>query len=272
MFRTACTIAREFTRPLFLCRQTVSGQCSNSIGSFVVVNDAGWIVTAKHMTDHLQKLISEEANTKALQTAGTKVDDDATLHAGARLGEFPSNLVDVAIHPTVDLAIGRLDPFDPTWVTSYPVFKDPTKDFAPGASLCKYGYPFATATAIWDQVSGRFQVQAHPLPIFPIEGIFTRSVEVRNPNVTKPYPAMYVETSSPGLRGQSGGPTFDVHGAVWAIQSQTHHFALGFNPAVPNATNGETEHQFLNVGWGVHSVTVIGMLNELNIAHSVSPF
>lgn len=39
---------------------------------------------------------------------------------------------------------------------------------------------------------------------------------------------MFIETSTPRLRGQSGGPIFDVNGAIWAIQSQTHHLKLGF--------------------------------------------
>jgi hypothetical protein len=44
--------------------------------------------------------------------------------------------------------------------------------------------------------------------------------------------AKFVEMSSPGLRGQSGGPRFDVNGMVWGLQSRTQHLALGFSPQV----------------------------------------
>ena len=293
MFRTACTTARAFTRPVILCRQTVSGACSSSIGSFIVINDDGWIVTAGHMVDQIKALLDEEATTKnhpaalaAIQAntslsgkqkydqikALGKVGPDSTNRAGVKWGGTDANLIDVKRHPDIDIAVGRLDTFDPASITSYPVFKDPSKDCDPGASLCKYGYPFHSVTPTWDDTAGKFDVGANPIPMFPIEGIFTRLVNIIPSSGTSPYPLQYVETSSPGLRGQSGGPTFDVHGAVWGIQSQTHHFPLGFNPPVPGAKNGETEHQFLNVGWGVHSATVIGVLQELGVNHAVSAF
>lgn len=291
MFRNACTIARAFTRPVFLCKQAISGDCSSGIGSFVVVNDEGWIVTAGHIIDGLQKLIFEEAHNARypsedaieadasldpkqkyeLKRALKKRPADTTQKAGVDWSFPGSQLMDVSRHPEVDLAIGRLEPFDPTWITTYPVFKDPAKEFQSGASLCKYGFPFNAVTPQWDAATNTFQIPGDPLPLFPIEGIFTREIDIEPINATA-YPLRYVETSSPGLMGQSGGPTFDVHGAIWAIQSQTHHLALGFNPPVPGAKNGETEHQFLNVGWGVHAVTVIGALQELNVRHAVSAF
>lgn len=292
MFRNACAIARQFTRPVILCRQSVAGVCSSSIGSFVVLNDEGWILTAAHIIDQLQQLISQEQATTAAVGARAAIESDATLKAAARhaaLKKLPkvipdstqrgsahwhwpgSVLVDVKRHPDVDLAVGRLDPFDPSWIAAYPVIKDPNKDFDPGASLCKEGYPFHSVTPTWDNVANKFQVGANPLPFFPIEGIFTREIEIVTGHPS-PYPLKYIETSSPGLRGQSGGPTFDVHGAIWGIQSQTRHYALGFNPPIPGAKNGETEHQFLNVGWGVHAATVVGALKELGIKHTVSSF
>ena len=42
----------------------------------------------------------------------------------------------------------------------------------------------------------------------------------------------YLETSSAGLLGQSGGPIFDIDGTVWAMQSRTTHLPLGFAPKV----------------------------------------
>ena len=35
---------------------------------------------------------------------------------------------------------------------------------------------------------------------------------------------------------------------------------------------GKREHQFLNVGWGVHPETILGLFNEKGIAHSVSKY
>jgi hypothetical protein len=83
-----------------------------------------------------------------------------------------------------------------------------------------------------------------------------------------PYPLRLFETSSPGLRGQSGGPIFDTKGVVWGIQSLTRHFPLGFEPTVPG--KGVKEHQFLNVGIGVHAVTIVGLLKKQGIECQLS--
>jgi hypothetical protein len=36
----------------------------------------------------------------------------------------------------------------------------------------------------------------------------------------------FIETSTPGLRGQSGGPLFDAKGEIWGIQSRTNFLEL----------------------------------------------
>ena len=86
------------------------------------------------------------------------------------------------------------------------------------------------------------------------------------------YTIGFLETSSPGLMGQSGGPIFDVRGTVWSIQSRTMHLPLGFNPPVPNATRGEVEHQFLNVGWGTHPQTLVGALRGRGVTFALSDY
>ena len=78
-----------------------------------------------------------------------------------------------------------------------------------------------------------------------------------------------IETSGPGLRGQSGGPIFDVHGNLWGIQSVTNHLRLGFEPVVKLANGKEVvEHQFINVGIGSHSETLRDMLSSFKIAYT----
>lgn len=97
-----------------------------------------------------------------------------------------------------------------------------------GTSLCKLGFPFHSNEPTFDEQKGFvLPPGSFPIPIFPIDGIYTRTVNIES-NGAKPYPLMFIETSTPGLRGQSGGPIFDVNGAIWAIQSQTHHLKLGF--------------------------------------------
>jgi len=110
-----------------------------------------------------------------------------------------------------------------------------------------------------------------PIPRFPINGIFTRT---RSFGKTRNglYGIKYIETSSPGLRGQSGGPIFDVHGTVWSIQSRTEHLPLGFSPTIEKGGKTVVEHQFLNVGLGVHPSTIYDFLKHSGIEFSVSDY
>jgi hypothetical protein len=103
------------------------------------------------------------------------------------------------------------------------------------------------------------------LPVFPIEGILTRVMNfVDVGGSVPPYPMQKIETSSPGLLGQSGGPMFDQEGTVWAIQSETAHLPLGFDAVVTP--------QFLNVGRGAHVSTVLGLFDEHGIAYKKSDY
>ena len=294
MFRVACEIARGFTFPVVLFRKQIGGTCSASIGSMIVVNDEGWIVTAGHIVTMMSELAEGEKQalqhdaavgaikadaslnakdrSKKLASLG-RMAKDATHRAASFLGFPGCQLLDAVVLNHIDLGVGRLHPFDKSAVRGYPEFKDPTKDFETGSSLCKYGYPFSEVRPTWDDVDSKFVSPAATLPLFPIEGIYTREVDVELPaGITSPFPLKYVETSSPGLKGQSGGPTFDIRGAIWAVQSQTQHFPLGFQPTVKDGNRVHTEHQFFNVGWGVHAATVIGFLNERGIKHRLSAF
>jgi len=297
MFKDAYKIACHFTHPVILSRKTIGGQCSSSIGAFVVINDGGWIVTAGHMLESLSKLKQETDEARSLETQRAAIRADPSLtekekrKAIGKLRKLPkewtdrwsvwwagwsgTNLVQATGLTVADVAVARLAPFDPTWIKTYPVFKDPSKDFGPGTSLCKIGFPFHSITPRWDDSTGNFELPAGalPIPFFPIEGIFTRTAEalVHGGNPV-PFPIRWVETSTPGLRGQSGGPTIDRQGTIWAIQCKTAHLPLGFNPPVPGGRPGETEHQFLSVGLGVHPDTLFGLFGKVGIKFAVSSY
>lgn len=293
MFRKAFSIARKFTLPVILSRRTVEGKCEASMSSCVVINDEGWIVTAGHVLAQLHALIGDKKNTEAMmaQLDGAKnapnrnerrrlektlprPRKDATTNWSMFFANLP---IGVAIDEgavafqSADLGIARLKNFDPTWVKQYPVFKK-AEDLEPGVSLCKLGFPFHEIQPTWDDANNVFRLDNLVLTYFPIDGIFTRHLLVEQPPDVEPlpFPVKFIETSTPGLRGQSGGPTFDTDGTVWAIQAQTSHLPLGFSPRVPGGKDDEKEHQFLNVGLGVHPETLLGAFNHLQIKHQVS--
>src|SRR5690606_28155165 len=127
-----------------------------------------------------------------------------------------------------------------------------------GTSLCKLGYPFYDVMAQYEEGKNMFQFDPSifPIPRFPIEGIYTRNILLEKGKEINIQPK-FIETSTPGLRGQSGGPTFDTDGRIWAIQSQTRHLPLGFTPKVKKDNKEVEENQFLNVGWGAHVESIL---------------
>src|SRR5882762_8474933 len=163
MFATACKIASEFTRPVSVSSLMVSGTCGNALGAFVVINPEGWIVTAHHIIQLIDDLNDSVLKHQAWDAEYARIQNDAQMErkALAKLGTPRQDsvkrfamgwgagtirLVASAKVPEVDLAIGRLEPFEPSWIKQYPVFKDPDKGFHQGTSLCCLGFPFHSVT------------------------------------------------------------------------------------------------------------------------------
>ena len=281
MFRKACALAMNFTAPVVVSLRTDTGLCRSTIGTFIVVNEEGWCITAHHIIEG----ISEVSRAHLLaQQAGAPVQNRQQRRAARKAPAAPKivnwsawwgfpgrnleldgNIFSV---PMVDLAVFKLKNFDGKLVSHYPEFKDPTKDFHPGASLCRMGFPFYDVGTEWDQAAQGFNLKNVPLPIFPNEGILSRSHErvpvdpaTGQPHPPPPFPTMMIETSHAGIKGQSGGPIFDEHCAIWGLQSATASYPMDF---------GMKEQQYYHVGVGVSSATIIGVFKHRGIAFKMS--
>ena len=287
MFQKAIKISQEYTLPVVISFRREKGETDSVIGSFILLNDEGWILTAQHIVEKIQELINEFNLYKSYKKESSAINSDISLSKAQRKKKMRSinkpsrnpitnfspwwgvdgwRINQFKIDKLADLAIGKIDRFDKSLVKDYPTFKDPAKNFDVGENLCKLGFPFHNIEPTFDEANNAFRLpsDAFPIPLFPIEGIFTRTINFEDGLLS----ALYVETSSPGLRGQSGGPIFDSEGRIWAMQSRTLHHPLGFSPEVPNLKN--KEHQFLNVGIGTHSKTIIDFLNNHNVQFNLS--
>jgi len=170
------------------------------------------------------------------------------------------------VEPIIDLGFGKLKNFDPKTVSKYPVFKDPTKNFETGVSLCRLGFPFYKITPTFDAKKCAFKLPpgSIPIPRFLNDGILCRIAEIQIQGASPPpFPMHWIETTSPGLKGQSGGPIFDKKGSIWGIQCNTQPLPLDLNTNPP---------QFLNVGRGVSVETITGLLNSQKINFSLSNY
>ena len=290
MFSKAVPIAAGFTRPVVISSRTTQGACAGTIGAYVVVNPEGWILTAGHLLDivreqqdsarrhagyrgnvvefHRDIAADKRYRKKGVRTFHQPADSSVRNHS-VWWGVDGVRLVEARIVPAADLALGRLEPFDPKSVAHYPAWKDPSRDVAPGRSLCKLGFPLHRIVPVYDEKANTFTLPegSVPLPLFPLEGMFTRVVNTRAPGSGDGEPSAFIETSTPSLLGQMGGPVFDAQAVVWGIQSHTMHHALGFHPPVPGGAAGQVEHQFLNTGLAVHAAVIRRLLDAEGIEY-----
>lgn len=292
MFAAAYEIASSFTRPVIISRRHADGSCDSGVGTFVIVNNDGWILTAAHILQEGQKLRVSKGQFDQHQQAKAAIENDTSLMHSQKKKKLRSlghvdpkwivnysfwwaadnvNVVDwhTLLGFAGDIAVGRLETFDAAKVTCYPQFKDPNKPIPPGTSLCRLGFPFHQIQPTYDGAKFQLPAGTFPMVFFPNEGILSRVlVTDQDPNNF----AAFIETSSPGLPGQSGGPLFDKHGTVWGIQSHTSSLPLGFSPSPPGAKAGEVEHQFLNVGRATHPMTISLLLNQAGAKHAVASY
>ena len=221
MFSTALQSAQNYTVPVILAQRLANGQVKPSLGSAIVVNRDGWILTAGHIFESWQRFEEHRAEMEQFKLQRVAVDDDPSLTlkqkrkkisrlhknpqwitdlavmcvAGPKAGDV--QLRDIRIDKSADIAIARLDPFDPSIIQTYPIFKDPDKPMPTGTSLCRLGFPFHQIQASFNETTSAFSLAPNvfPIPFFPNDGIHTRVVQ----KLFADRKVRFIETSSPGL-------------------------------------------------------------------------
>lgn len=287
MFAKACERVYKFTRPLIISTRTVDGTVSSSCGTFIIINPEGWILTAGHLFDSFVKYQQDMKKIKEVEEinarkASIAVPGAMTLPDTIQLdpkwitnhsfwwGGDGLRITSVYVNREIDIALAKLDGFRPDMVQEYPIFRDPDT-MRPGTSICRTGFPFANIATDFDEGSKSFRIRngVLPLPFFPNDGIHTRNVLKQNKSKEGNYDMLYVETSTPGLKGQSGGPIFDTNGHIYAMQVQTNHIPLGFHPISEYDGKSIVENQFLNVGIGVHGKLLQQIMRDHHISFKV---
>ena len=270
MFTRAVRTASEFTFPYVGLRRRRCGQVHTSIGAFVILDAEGWAITSAHVVEEI--MAAERECTGGVADGATlpagSCCDHAEIWALPNFTETPPRLAEAIVRPLADLALVRFEPFDGAPIAGFPVLRDPAKHpIEQGMSVCRLGYPFHDISAEWSDSGHEFKLppQAFPVPSFALDGMVARFHRVSAPDGSAD--ATFIETSTPGLRGQSGGPLFDLQGRVCGIQSHTTHLDLGFDARYGLGDQTVTERQFLNVGAATHIADVLALLDEAKVKH-----
>jgi hypothetical protein len=283
MFSKAYQVAKNFTRPVTLAWRTTNGTVQAGLATFIVVNKDGWIITAAHILEIGNMRAKHQAEIQDYNAKREAIANDQSLSPGQRKKQNSrlvwnpewitdnslwwcqdgARLAELYVDIAADMAIARLTGFDVNSIPVFPKFNDPTKDPAPACSLCRLGFPFVEVKATFDPATG-FTLQNFVLPpMFPNDGIHTRMMH----DNSNGRDVKFIETSTPGLRGQSGGPLFDVDGNIWGVQSRTNFLELGFAPKKKDGNREIIEHQFMNVGFAGHVQHAVELFNQHGISY-----
>ena len=280
MFINAIKTNKEYTRPLYGGIKLLgSDNIISSISTYIVVNDEGWILTCKHVaeqiinSENLKDLFTEYKtiqNEKELQRFKQKygiTNDDIISQINIFVNTFEGGHISkIILSKDLDIALIKWEDFENISVTEYPKFSNITPEI--GQSVCKLGFAFIEDDYFYyDSTSKEIKkYKGKDVPFFPLDGIVTRHV-----NVSDKENAMF-ETSTPGIRGQSGGPIFDESGTILGMQSATRHLDLMFdiNGTCKRGLNIEEVHekQFINLGIAISSKELTAFMDANNVKYN----
>ncbi len=292
MFQSAIEKISQFTRPLHTISRTYNGLVFPGTSTFFFVNNKGIAVTCKHVASLIPS--AEELNPAYIKFKGErerlakdgkynrnlqglelkyKYSKDSTVQLKHNFINCFDKLTQIVchVHPTLDLAIMEFKGFDKILYTSHAVFMKDSSKIKQGKYLCRLGFPFpefnnfrhnAAADDIEWTTAGN-----QNSPTFPIDGIVTRFVGDATNGITG------IEMSTPGLKGQSGGPLFDAEAKIYGMQFATNHLHLGFDlkdkEIIQSGKKTKvSNYPFLHVGICVHVDKIKEFLREHKIEFS----
>lgn len=293
MFVKAIEKTTKFTRPFkSITRCYGSTVVEAGCATFIIVNDEGWILTCKHVAEQIQisnHVYNQYSRFKSELNSLSKSDknyDKQVMVLEKKYGynkkknvliQQRNNFTDVVdqlsgfqwhYHPKYDVALIHFDGYGKILCDQYPVFAKDSSSLKQGMSLCRLGYPYpefndfkyneACDDIEWTNVGKSMS------PLFPIDGILTRHCVDNNGKIVE------VELSTPGLKGQSGGPLFDANGIIYGMQSATISLPLGFDQEnreiyVKGIKKKVNDYSFIHLGRCVH----VDVIKEFMDIHGV---
>lgn len=249
MFVEAIEKAASFTRPIHsISRNYGSKVVHPGAATLFFVNCDGWALTCRHVARLLPMADQIAENYKKFQdefaSGQGKVKEkklrkelerkyqytkQSTIQLRNRFINCVQGKLDVEVrfHNKLDVALIKFNAFGLLLCKNFPVFVKDSSGLKQGKFLCRLGFPFPEFTNFtYNESKDTIEWTATgkaDTPRFPIEGMVTRHL-LGESNETLGF-----EMSTPGLRGQSGGPTFDSDGKIWGMQAATMHLDLNFD-------------------------------------------
>jgi len=289
MFVEAIDKVANFTRPVHTLVRTYTGKkIIPGAATLFFVNELGYAVTCKHVVDliiaseEMKKTYGDFRTERSKLAADNqlrnhlkglelkyKINADTNIQMQIRFLECVDSFSGITFqtHPKYDLAIVKFNDFKSLRYAKYAVFKKNTEEIRQGEYLCRLGFPFPEFTNFTfnertDEIEWTNTGVVYS-PRFPFEGMITRFLADEQ-NIHG------IEMSTPGLRGQSGGPLFNKDGIVYGMQSSTKHLHLGFDivdleMVINNKIKTISDHPFIHLGQCIHANVIKAFLREQKV-------
>lgn len=289
MFSDAIDSTSRFTRPVHTILRTYQGKSViPGAATLFFVNEDGYAVTCKHVIESLAPADQLNQAYARFRTERNAIGQDGKAKARLKGLELkynynPESVIQVKntfvdcvdsvsgftwyLHPRYDLAILKFNDYKNIRYAGYARFLKDSSAIRQGMYLCRLGFPFPEFTNFrYNETTDDIEwtttgVQASPR--FPIEGMVTRFLGDENR-------IFGIELSTPGLRGQSGGPLFDDKGVVYGMQFSTKHLHLGFDIVdkeilTNNRVKKVSDYSFLHLGQCIHVDIIKEFLRENSV-------
>ena len=293
MFVSAIESVAQFTRPLhIISRNFESHAVLPGAATLFFVNPDAWALTCGHVADQivamdtlndryreyrreLQEMRSPNRDVRRKLEKKYGYSPKMTVQIRARFigcgtGDFN---IEVRRHASHDIALLHFSfsgENSAKAISLFPKFAANGDDLKQGKYLCRLGFPFPEFTNFAyslaaDDIDWTTEGKEQT-PRFPIDGMMTRHV------VDTSGAVVGFEMSTPGLRGQSGGPCFDTDGKIWGMQSMTRHLDLDFDVDQMVLRQGVKERRrdsaFLHVGNCVHVNVLKAFMRDHHVKFS----
>ena len=280
MFADACQKVMRFTRPIATSVRHYNGSMSTEVSSMMIVNSDGWIITAAHVFDSFMKYQSDMKKIEEVNSINSsrshngrslsseiKIDSNLITNHSFWWGWDNVRINNVMANRQADILVGKLEPFNPAWVTDYPVFADPDH-MRIGTSVCCGGFPFINITPEFLEDKKVFRIPklvAENL-FYPVQGIYAHT-EDKGKTADGSCNLKFIEVASPVLKGHSGGPIFDRDGRVLGMQIFTEHRSMDLHPTAELDGQKYIENQFFNLGIGLHVSSIFEMMDRRGVRY-----